>query len=256
MPNVFSFPFGLHSSQNSKELCDYSLGRLSLIFMNQNPGDLFPDIPVENYRQRLIALFWYLYCDEFLVLVRCTSSELLQLVLRTGLFGIAKKLSKVLSAPNFLGRSQQMKVLDLMHLLMGWNPDPLKSYGMRLTLAFLALSILKNRSLLPVEHRSPWEMFSPLELTQLQHIMRMMEHSFFNPDVVELLRSAHRDCADRYVAFNPDEATFTRAYLIYLARAAWFPVMVRDVLEEVLVLPPPQPAPIAAQVPIQEIVIV
>lgn len=83
-----------------------------------------------------------------------------------------------------------------------------------------------------------------------------MEHSFFNPDVVELLRSAHRDCADRYVAFNPDEATFTRAYLIYLARAAWFPVMVRDVLEEVLVLPPPQPAPIAAQVPIQEIVIV
>jgi hypothetical protein len=221
--------------------------------MNQNPGVLFPHIPVEDYRQLLIALFWYLYCDEFLVLDNFTSSELLQLVLRTGLFGIAKKLSKVLSAPNFLGRSHQLKVINLRRLLMNGNPDPLKSYGMRLTLAFLALSILKNRSLLPVEHRSPWEMFSPLELTQLQHIMRMMEHSFFRPDVVELLHSAHRDCAERYhVAFNPDQDTFTRAYLIYLARAAWFPVMVRDVLEEGLVLPPPQPAPIAAQVPIQE----
>ena len=251
MPNVFSFPFGLHSSQDSREQYDYSLWGLSLIFINQNPGDMFPDIPEEDYRQRLIALFLYLFCDEFLILDRCTSSELLQLVLRTGLFGIAKKLSKVLSAPNFLRRNQQMKIINLRRLLMDGNPDPLKSYGLRLTLAFLALSILKNRSLLPVEHRSPWEMFSPLELIQLQHIMRMMEHSFFRPDVVELLRYAHRDCADRYVAFNPDRDTFTRAYLIYLAQAAWFPVMVRDVLE-VLVLPPPQPAPIAAQVPIQE----
>jgi hypothetical protein len=254
MPNIFSFPFRLHSSQNIRELCNDSLGRLSWIFMNQNPGDLFPHIPEGDYRRLLRALFWYLYSSEFLVLNSCTSSELLQLVLRTGLFRIAKKLSKVISAPNFLHRSHQMKVINLRNLLMDGNPDPLKSYGMRLTLAFLALSILKNRSLLPVEHRSPWEMFSPLELTQLQHIIRMMEHSFFRPDVVELLRSAHRDCEDRYVAFNQDQNNFTQAYLVYLARAAWFPVMVRDVLEDVLVLPPPQPAPIAAQVPIQQIV--
>ncbi len=252
MPNVFSCPSGLHSSQANRELCAQSLWELSHVFRNQNTTGMFPDIPEQYYRLRLMAVFQSFFHDEFLTLRRCTSSELLQLVLRTGLLGIAKKLSKVLSAPNFLGRIEPMKVLDLQHLLMGWNPDPLKSYGLRLTLAFLALSILKNRSLLPVEHRSPWEMFSQLELDQLQHIMRMMEHSFFRPDVVELLRSAHRDCAERYhVAFNPDEDTFTRAYLIYLARAAWFPVMVRDVLG-VLFLPPPQLAPIAAQEPIQE----
>ena len=57
MPNVFSFPFGLHSSQDSREQYDYSLWGLSLIFINQNPGDMFPDIPEEDYRQRLRALF-------------------------------------------------------------------------------------------------------------------------------------------------------------------------------------------------------
>lgn len=205
------------------------------------PGLTYGQIRMRNFNTNMFRLLQELAALDNTGNHVISTSQLLGLLLRTGLLAKAKKVGR------FLGKVRgdisilsNQALLELQNILM-YRANPRKS----LSLGFCVLAVLFTDR--------PMENMSEIERTRVWHIRRMMEHSFFRRDVVAVLTRWH----DLHLAmtqpmFSQTPADFDKMFSIYQTRISWFLVMRNEILQA----PPPQPpqdAPV--QPPIEDIIV-
>ena len=150
---------------------------------------------------------------------------LLGLVVDSGLLARAKRIAKFLSKANCrVNRLSQDKRIELTRILTLADKQT-----KTLFVGFCALAVLYDR---------PTELLSDTEISHLQKIKVMMQHSFYLPDVMEFLERIHFEIFRQMgPAFCENPFAFEVSFRVYLNQIAWF-VVARD---EVQSAPPPPP---------------
>jgi len=239
MPNVFSRPFGLHPGRDTMEIYEEMLFLLLNSFEDLRqqlfPGLTYGQIRMRNFNTDIIRLLRRLAALDNTGNHVISASQLLGLLVRTGLLAKAKKVGRFLAkVRGDISILSDQALLELQNILM-YPANPRKS----LFLGFCVLAVLFTDR--------PMERMTEIERTQVLHIRRMMEHSFFRPDVVAVLTRWHDvHLAMTQPMFNQTRAGFDEMFSIYRTRISWFVVMRDQILHAPpLSPPPPQLAPIA-----------
>jgi len=218
MPNIFSFPIGLHFP-DVRELCEDLRGLLSQICDNTiNRRIVYPE---EGLSHQITYFYFMEYIKQIMLdmLLPIPLNELMGVIVNSGLLNTAKKLGKFLKDhPNISRLDEQ--ALELLKSILMDAKNPKKS----LYVGFLALQVLYSRH---------------LEESSVRHIKNMLNHTLLRADVVEVLRGWYRTSLTMTNSFfcETDDNIFNEMFGLFFNRIAWFDVMNRGILQA----PPPPP---------------
>jgi hypothetical protein len=248
MSSIFSRPFRLHLGRDTIQINDEMLFFLLNSFegLRQRlfPGLTYGEIRMQNFNTNIIRLLRRLAALDNTGNHVISTGQLLGLLVRTGLLAKAKKVGRFLAkVRGDISILSDQALLELKKILM-YPANPRKS----LLLGFCVLAVLFTDR--------PMERMTELEKTHVRHIWRMMEHSFFRPDVVAVLTRWH-DVHYTMIQppFSQTPAQFDEMFAIYRTRISWFLVMCDEILQAPPPQPPPPQLPPIVQPPIEDIIV-
>jgi len=222
MPNIFSFPIGLHFP-DVRELCENLRELLSQICDNRVDRRIM--YLEGGFSQRIRYFYFMGYIKQIMLemLLSLPLNELMGVIVNSGLLNTAKKLGKFLKDHPNISRLDEQALQPLKSILMMPSRNPKKS----LYVGFLALQVLYSRH---------------LEESSVEHVFNMFNHTFLRADVVEVLRGWYRTSLTMTNSFFCEtDQIFNDMFGLFFNRIAWFDVMNRGILQA----PPPPPPQLA-----------